>query len=57
MIKCLTWEDMMAHAEEAVGYHFKGDRFAALIHVCIAMGLASRLKDPGREDDSSLTKP
>ncbi|MER9768971.1 hypothetical protein NKJ09_23235 [Mesorhizobium sp. M0189] len=45
MIKCLAREDMMAHAAEAVSYHFDGNRYAALFHIRIAMGLASRLKD------------
>ncbi|TJW14359.1 MAG: hypothetical protein E5W82_10295 [Mesorhizobium sp.] len=45
MIKCLAHEDMLAHATEAVSYHHGGNRYAALFHIRIAMGLASKLKD------------
>lgn len=45
MIQCLAREDMLAHLSEAISYHVKGDRFAALFHSRIAMDVASQLKD------------
>ncbi|RWC99813.1 MAG: hypothetical protein EOS58_31710 [Mesorhizobium sp.] len=45
MIQCLAREDMLAHLSEAVSYHVKGDRYAALFHSRITMDLASQLKD------------
>lgn len=45
MIQCLAREDMLAHLAEAVNFHIKGDRYAALFHSRIAMDLASQLKD------------
>ncbi|TIW22943.1 MAG: hypothetical protein E5V63_25840 [Mesorhizobium sp.] len=45
MIQCLAREDMLAHLSEAVNYHAKGDRYAALFHSRIAMDLAAQLKD------------
>lgn len=45
MIQCLAREDMLAHLSEAINFHIKGDRYAALFHSRIAMDLASQLKD------------
>lgn len=46
-IACLAREDMMANTGEAVRYYWLGNRYAALFHIRIALGLASKLKDAG----------
>ncbi|TIX28806.1 hypothetical protein [Mesorhizobium sp.] len=45
MIQCLAREDMLAHLSEAISFHIKGDRYAALFHSRISMDLASQLRD------------